>query len=168
MFPWQSPHHCLWAQGRRRLASKVLWHARCIALLNARVLLVRRENMSSWDLEGIYHRGSFSWGSPWHQVAGATQILCSYLLCSSAKIACGLPTPLPREGGCWLSPWRLLTCVAPYTTTVLETNQHGACGKVEPTWAHLKLPNRVNSRHLPIHQEKRSRFRGTGREGKQG
>lgn len=41
---------------------------------------------------------------------------------SGAKVACGLPTPLPREGGCWLSPWRLLTCVAPYTITVLETN----------------------------------------------
>lgn len=41
---------------------------------------------------------------------------------SSAKVACGLPTPLPREGGCWLSPRRLLTCVAPYTITVLETN----------------------------------------------
>lgn len=41
--------------------------------------------------------------------------------CSRAEVAYGLPTPRPMEGGCWLSLWRLLTCMAPYTITVLET-----------------------------------------------
>lgn len=81
-----------------------------------------------------------------------TQSLCSFHLAPELKLPMASPPLCPgREAagclpGAYSRVWLL--------TQSLSWKPTQACGKVELTWARLRLLNHVKSKDLPSHQEK--------------